>query len=396
MRNQTSSKLGEALSVLVLALSMSEGLIVAYDYSPLALKIASDLRLSYTDIGLLQTCLFVPFMILQIPAGLLADRYSSKRLILLSMPLMLLSAALFALSNSESILLFSRVLSGISLGMMFVPVIRYLLMSIGGFAPGLSLGILASMQAAGSVVASFAPAILADMTGSWRTALMLLASPLALLFFLLLPIKESQTNTNRLSVTESVKGILSNKTSWVLGFDNFVRFGIVLLLTTWVPSYLMDRFSYQLLPASETLGIMWIMAAISSLLGGYITDKERGAFYVIEAGLLLTSLFLFLVPRANSSIITEIILPILGGAMYLAFSPMFSLLPSLIGRQNPGFVSGVQNTFATFGAAVFPFMMGYLRDITGGFDYGWSVSALLTLVAALVSMQLSSSLRRGV
>lgn len=376
----------ELYSILVIAVCMAESLVVAYDYSPVALNIASDFRLTYSDIGLLQTSLFIPFMTLQIPAGLVSDKYDSKKVILAALALITISSFMFPLSESRTILFTTRVITGISLGFIFVPVVRFLIVSIGKFGSGISLGILGGMQALGSIIASLGPVALSNATGSWRSALLLLATPLPILLILLLFVR-GQERDKRTSEMHILFGkVLSNRTTWVLGYDNFVRYGIVVMVTTWIPTYLVEEFGYSLQDASAILGGIWLVAAISSVLGGYFSDELRGKYYVIMAALIGTAITLAIASEMAGRSLSVIVLLILGGLMYLSFSPMFVMLPSLLGKEIAGFASGIENMMATSGAAFFPFMMGYIRDVTGSYGNAWLISSLFVAAAAIISL----------
>jgi nitrate/nitrite transporter NarK len=378
---------GEFYSILIMALCMAESLVVAYDYSPVALSIAADFRLTYSDIGLLQTSLFIPFMVLQIPAGLVSDRYDSKRVIFAALAMITVSSFFFPISWSKAVLFSTRIITGISLGFMFVPVVRFLIVSIGKLGIGMSLGILGGMQAFGSIVASLGPVALSNITGGWRSALMLLAIPLPILLILLSYVKEKQRQNETSEMYNSFRKVLSNKTTWLLGYDNFVRYGIVVMVTTWIPAYLVEQFHYSLLDASITLGLMWLAAAIMSIVGGYLSDMERGKPFVIVIALAGTAIVLASTPELAYNSTRIIVFLVLGGLMYFSFSPMFFMLPSLLGKEIAGFASGVENMMATSGAAFFPFMMGYIRDVTGGYGDGWLLSSLLVAAAALISLE---------
>ena len=84
-----------------------------------------------------------------------------------------------------------------------------------------------------------------------------------------------------------------------------------------------------------------------------------------------------------------IYLGVLGLGWFINFvrSPSFAIIPRLYGVEMAGKVSGVQNTFASLGALVLPFAMGYVRDATASYWAGWTLlSLLLGLVAVSTAL----------
>ena len=67
-------------------------------------------------------------------------------------------------------------------------------------------------------------------------------------------------------------------------------------------------------------------------------------------------------------------------------SPSFALIPRLYGVERAGRVSGIQNTFASIGALIFPFLIGYIKDITDSYWTGWVALALILGVIAFVAL----------
>jgi nitrate/nitrite transporter NarK len=61
-------------------------------------------------------------------------------------------------------------------------------------------------------------------------------------------------------------------------------------------------------------------------------------------------------------------------------SPIFTIIPKIWGTSTAGKISGIHNTFASIGALALPFVLGYIKDLTDSYLFGWIfLSALLTL-----------------
>ena len=82
---------------------------------------------------------------------------------------------------------------------------------------------------------------------------------------------------------------------------------------------------------------------------------------------------------------------IAGWFIYFVRSPSFAILPRLYGVDVAGRISGVHNTFASLGALVLPFFLGYVRDVTESYWIGWVVLSGLLALGTIVTLFLRVS-----
>jgi len=80
---------------------------------PVLSLVITQLGLSHTQAGLLMSFFALPGIIISIPAGLLADRYSQKIIGAVALLLMIVGSAIFAAGNSMYLLALGRIIAGI-------------------------------------------------------------------------------------------------------------------------------------------------------------------------------------------------------------------------------------------------------------------------------------------
>jgi len=91
-------------------------------YSPIYLH---DLGFSWEKIGIAFTIMLIPFVILQYPAGIMADKkYGEKELLIISIFIMALSTMAFYLFSSKSIFFWAAVLFATRIGAALVEILR--------------------------------------------------------------------------------------------------------------------------------------------------------------------------------------------------------------------------------------------------------------------------------
>jgi MFS family permease len=87
---------------------------------PLIPSIMKDFGISHAQAGLLMSILFLPGVLVSIPAGMLIDRYGARRVGILSTSLMALGSLLVAISDSYPAALTGRFVFGVG-GMIMIP-----------------------------------------------------------------------------------------------------------------------------------------------------------------------------------------------------------------------------------------------------------------------------------
>lgn len=73
-----------------------------------------DLNINLTDIGFLSASFFYPYVLLQIPSGILIDRFGARILLSVGLAICAVAALLFGYSDQYSTAIYSRLLMGIA------------------------------------------------------------------------------------------------------------------------------------------------------------------------------------------------------------------------------------------------------------------------------------------
>jgi predicted MFS family arabinose efflux permease len=359
-------------------------------FAPVITKISADLSLSYTEAGSLQTFLFIPVTLVQVPVGILVDKYSRRGFLISIMIGLMVSSALFAFSQNKLEAFILRGAMGVTTGALFVPVVRLILNFCNRSERAFAVGVLGAVQGLGFFVAAVSPVPLASFFGGWRGSLLVLDSlPLvALLLLFLLPGEVFALGPPQ-ALAAHAKEIIKMPATWILAYDQFVRLGLVAMISTWVPAFLYQARGFSEVDSGIVLGSTWVAAVFATLIAGYVSDKRNSSLAVIEISLLVSAPFFVMMTTAYDHAALVAFSIGAGALMYSSISPMFSVLPTIYGERGMGLVAGIENTMATAGAAVMPLVMGYLRDITASFDVGWLLAAGLAASGGLVSLYLS-------
>src|SRR2546422_911032 len=104
---------------LLLILAWAANFVIRIGFSALLPSIIDELQLSYTRAGLLASAFFYAYVIMQIPSGLLGDRWGRRRILVLGLLGGALSAGLTGLAGSFATLFAARALTGAFQGSLF-------------------------------------------------------------------------------------------------------------------------------------------------------------------------------------------------------------------------------------------------------------------------------------
>lgn len=158
-----------------------------------------------------------------------------------------------------------------------------------------------------------------------------------------------------------------------------VGYGLYFYLT-WLPTYLREARGFSAASAGLLAGLVLFVGAITSLLGGFWTDRWVkkyglkigrcfvGAIALPSSGLLLAGAALTSRPLAAALLIA-----LAAGAADLCMSAAWAMCLD-VGRDSAGTVTACMNTFANVGGAIGPLVMGYSVQWFGS----WSIPLLIT------------------
>ena len=366
---------------------------LVFDFAPLVAPIAKDFAINYTQIGALQTATFLPYTALQVIAGGIADIYASKKIITAAIGLVTVASILSPLSSTYTEILICRIFIGVSMAFVFVPSAKLLRDSVDQDEQGTIFGFYGSSFAAGAIGASVLPLVLLDYLQNWRLSLLVLATLGIGAFALALagPVPKRYSSGNQTESKAAVGSfslMLKRPQNWSLAYDQFVRGGLGVGLSTWIPTYVIQQHGFSLFQSSLILGGIWILAFIGTILGGVFSDKVRSNFAVIELALIiLAPSILILATTTNSSLLWVSSL-LVGAVVYFNMGPLFAIVPRIVESNRVGLAIGLQNMFASAGGFTIPIVFGFFRDSMGTFTLGWFSFVILVIVGALASTNL--------
>lgn len=370
--------------------------------------LAAAFSLNATQFAAFSSMYFYPYMIMQLPVGILADKFGARKLIIAGSFLAAVGTLIFSQAASFPVLCLGRLLVGIGVS---APVICKDKLLTEWYSPGKIVtmgGISSFFQNMGGVAAQ-APLSAVIGIFTWRAtfvglaAVSLLASVFAFFFVHNRPADKgfpselelegyARPKKNALSIPAALKKIIKNRYIWPLLFIMPVEMGAYTMFSgTWGVSYIQDVFGYTSAEATRFTTCLMLGWCVSIVFICAISDRMRSRKKPILA-LCTLALALWLLMAFGSPLIAKT--HTLAVVCFL-FGFTGSLTPLLFASAREvndpaalGTTLGVVNMIGMGAGAVFPVICGAIIDrfagasITSAQLYSRAFLYLVALLAA--------------
>lgn len=344
--------------------------------------VKADFKLSDSIANLLPSMVFLWFLVLSIPTGMLMNRIGRRMTVLLSLAITVIALLVPFAGYTFGIMLVSFALLGIGNALMQVSLNPLISNIVSGdkLASTLTLGQFVK------AIASFLGPILAGWAlvrfGDWKMLFPIFAciAGIAFIYLIMTPIKE-QSLEGKASTFAECFALLKDKLILLLFFAILVHVGIDVGINLTAPKLLIERVGQDLSQARYATSFYFMFRLSGCLLGTFLLARfsARKFFMVSVAMLAAASIGLFF---SHSLVSIYVCIALIG----LGNSNLFSIIFSralLHKPENGNEISGLMIT-GVAGGAIFPLLMGVASDVLSSQTGAVIVLALCTAYLVLL------------
>lgn len=313
------------------------------------------------------------------------DIYGAKLMLSFSITLWSVSILIGAVFPSYIMILFSRILLGLSQGVLY-PVASKV--TSGWFSPAERAKANSIYVSGGPWGVLFAPLILTPiiMKTNWEFSffvvfLMGLSLLVPVILFVTSDPKEVEKDTIEKKELR-YSSILKERQFQILLLGYTLMSSVWWGLSFWLPTYLVEAKDFALADISYGVSLPYIGAIVGMYLGSYISDflKVRKWFILISlsiGGLFLLTLSLSGVMNVQFLLLL-LILVFFAGQM--APPLYFTILQSKTKLENIGSATGLMNGIGNGFGIIGPLLVGAIVALTGSYDLGFVSLGIMLLI----------------
>ncbi|WP_336001160.1 MFS transporter [Halorientalis halophila] len=372
------------------------------------------------ELGTLHASFFYIYAAMQLPAGVIADRIGSRRVVTLGTAGMSVGALALGVADSYAIAFIARALIGLGASLIFIATLRF---CANWFRPtefARMSGLTIAAAGFGGILATTPLAILVAAT-DWRTTLFGLGiGGFALAGLAFVFVRDSPAgaglpeidgvpkaeNPSLSAVVDNTLAVLRERETWLVGLVMFCGTGLNLtVFGLWGVPYVVQTYGVSVTTASTYTLLGSAGMLVGPPLIGWLSDRTEG-----RLGLLVLSQLAYAATFGLLAVTGKPPLPVVGAAFFATgfLAGGYALGYTIVKESHvsgaSGVATGAVNTLAFLGAALFPTLMGLILDayltgetIGGAQVYsttGYRVAFVLATAASVIALLATFALYR--
>ncbi len=358
----------------------------------------NDFQVSASTIGLLASIQFFVYTGLQIPMGILADRFGPNFFLIIGALLTGIGTIIYSLGTHEFVLFFARILTGIGDATIWVNMVLILSQWFSAKEFTRLIGVTAMTGSLGFLLATVPFAAWIDLLG-WRaaffsTGFLLCLCSILLYFVLVKKPKQSVFEKREIKRDETLKllrRIVLNRQAWALFLCHFGIVGTYVgFIGSWAVPYGMSMYGMTRTDVSQLILIGLVGALIGAPLSGWISSKlgmiKRP--YVVVHLIIVSCWSTFLVTNAKPTVFFLTILFFVIGLAYGANALTFAAVRQSFPLTESGLASGFANTGGFLSAVLLPSIFGMVLDHYHGYYYGFITPVIFSMMGLIGVMMI--------
>ena len=336
-------------------------------------EIGSSLNLNAADLGMLASAFTCAYAAMQIPAGILADTWGSRKSVSASLILAAAGTLLFACAHSLAAAAAGRLLTGLGIAVIAVPMMKLTAVWFPPSRFGSLTAISFTMGGLGFFAATMPMAGACSAFG-WRfTYHVIAALTIACAFGAWVIVRDAPQNgqdgmdsASQKSLPSMLHDILGSRQAWLLGGWYFCLGGIYFAFTgLWAGQLLINGLGKSIQEAGSILALP-ACAIMTAPIFTWAAGKagNRIMLIALSASTLIFSLPLALGFPKVSSLATAACFSLLSISAMGGAAIVFTAVKELFPVSHAGTATGFINIFPFLGGAFLQHAIGFATDLS--------------------------------
>jgi len=357
--------------------------VTRFAWPPLIPVVVPALGMKMTQAGAFMSAFYFGYVITQIPAGMLADRFGVRLILGASLVLEGLSTFGMGYMASYDTGLWLRAITGLGAGAVFAACSRALMEWFPAKERGTAFGIMLAAPSGGIVLSNYiVPAL--NQAFSWQGAFITIGIATVILgIAIYFMVKTSDQPKGEKSMFTGIKVVFSNRNIILTAIAGFCLMWVELGTATWANAYI-KKLGFSVADAGMVMIAYGIGGVIAPMVSGYISDKMGNRkLLLIVSYILIIPLTVYFGYQTTISMLS-IVGFLFGFCSYLANPQLTVLISEFAGKEWAATANGVANFIFQIAPMISPLILGWSIDTTGNFNSVWYMMAAGPLVGIVV------------
>lgn len=333
-------------------------------------ELMHDFGTRAAGLGMLASMFYWGYTPMQVPAGLLLDRFGPRKILTLSVLLCALFSFLFGQTTSLTVASLSRFVIGVSSSFAYLGA---LILASRWFPPkrfAMIAGLVQVLGCAGALI-GLAPVAAAAQQIGWRGTMhvaAVISCVLSVLFWTIIrdyphnyPYEEAATN---FSLLGQLKAVCANTQVWWTALLAFCTWGpITVFGDLWGTPFLAAKYGLTSVQAASTLSVIWVGIAIGGPTFGWWSNVIQSRCKPLAWGAIIGALSATALIYCDLSLTMMIFCIFCFGVAASAQAVTFGLLQDLVPPKVAGTAVGFNNMAIIFGGITLQPLVSTLLDL---------------------------------
>jgi len=356
-----------------------------FAWPPLIPVVVPALNMNMTQAGAFMSAFYFGYVITQIPAGMLADRFGVRLILGASLVIEGLSTFGMGFMASYDAGLWLRAITGLGAGAVFAACARALMEWFPAKERGTAFGIMLAAPSGGIVLSNYiVPAL--NQAFSWQGAFKAIGIATVILgIAIYFMVKTSDQPKGEKSMFAGIKVVFSNRNILLTAIAGFCLMWVELGTATWANAYI-KKLGFSVADAGMVMIAYGIGGIIAPMVSGYISDKiGNRKLLLIVSYILIIPLTIYFGYQTTISMLSFVGF-LFGFCSYLANPQLTVLISEFAGKEWAATANGFANFIFQIAPMISPLILGWSIDTTGNFNSVWYMMAAGPLVGIFVLM----------
>ncbi|WP_151193705.1 MFS transporter [Cysteiniphilum sp. JM-1] len=328
-------------------------------------NLMNSLHIDIFWLGVTSGAYFITYTLMQIPAGLIYDRFSARNVIMLPLLICVIGGFLFGLAPNFYLAACARIFMGFGSAFAFIGVLVVASHVFSKRYFTLIAGITQMLAALGAMCGALPLIPLIDHFG-WRATMMIISSfglilLIIMFFYLKLPNKHLTTKP----VTSSwlaFKSVAHQSQTWMIAiYACLLWMPMAVVASLYGIPFVEQYFNVPFSVAATIVTFMWIGIAVGSPLFGFLADKtEHIKRVLVLCAVIGTVAFGFITLAPINSVTVLVILFFAAGAACAGQALSFSLVSRNNKLEHRATAIGFNNMAVVISGFIFQPFVGYV------------------------------------